>query len=388
MAEWESESGIMGQIYEESLFTIAASSAADSSQGLFDIRETINFVRIPYDNPEGTDDSPVYAFLEPPIFHIDQDPTPLSNRAWVMQESVLSRRTVHFTMHGLVWSCSSFSLRETDDRSTSRLDVADWHQLLRRYSTKDLTYKSDKLHTIQGLANEYSRRHSKRYYYGVFIEDIGTSLCWFGANTDGAIHHKLLRDVGSGIPSWSWASVTGPIEFLQVHVCQEMEFICHDFHALGSGLLRLDAPVKEIGGILGPFPLPVHPGFYIEDLRKTDLEQETISYLEESSAEKDDPLPNVVGDRHILQDASSERIGWCVFDDHEAPMEKLFFLAIHQQKIRDWWMPPKESVDDKFVFGLILRRSESKDTFERVGFGHIMDTAWIMEQGHRSLTLM
>jgi hypothetical protein len=41
------ESAVAGHIYEESLFRIAASSALDSSEGLFDIWEKTDFVRIP-----------------------------------------------------------------------------------------------------------------------------------------------------------------------------------------------------------------------------------------------------------------------------------------------------------------------------------------------------
>ncbi|KAE9365788.1 hypothetical protein N431DRAFT_446036 [Stipitochalara longipes BDJ] len=378
-ADWEAESAIMGRIYEESLFTIAASSASDSSEGLFDVREKIDFVKIPYKGPEGLDDSPVYAYLKPPSLHIDRDTTPLNTRAWVIQEAVLSRRTVHFTKYGLIWSCSGFSQEEgIDDRIISRLDVTDWQQLIMRYSERDLTYKSDKLYAIQGLANKYAKRHGKVHYYGVFIEDLVASLRWFGNTATSAVPLTVIRGVGINFPSWSWASVTRKIEFLNLHVCQKEELVCGNLRALGSGLLGIEAPVKEIECFLGPFHWKLEPEYYIEELRMMDFGQEVPWHLLQWSPSK----------RYILQNASGVRIGWCRFDEDEAPMNKIFFMAIHKQNVKDWWMPPKETAEDKFMWGFVLSRRESTSAFERVGYGHIMDTCWIVNQSREDIVLM
>ena len=382
-AEWEAESAVMGRIYEESLFTIAASSAVDSSEGLFDVREKIDFVKIPYEGPEGLDDSGVYAFLESPGFHIDQDTTPLTTRAWVMQEDVLSRRAVRFTQYGLIWSCSEFFQRERDNTPTARHDVGDWHQLIARYSGKDLTYKSDKLHAIRGLANEHAKRNSKTYYYGVFIEDLPASFRWFRDRQGEYVRPTLLtRDVGNHIPSWSWASVTGKIEFLTLHDCQEEQFLSRNLRTLGSGMLGVEAPVKEIDGIQGPFRQSIHPGFYIEELRVADFEQDVDA---ETRGRDWEPL---LYKRYILQDALGARIGWCCFDEEEAPMSRIFFLAIHQHKVREWWMPQKETADEKCCWGLVVSRRESSSAFDRVGYGHILDTAWIVNQPREDVVLM
>src|SRR5215469_6328576 len=103
--EWEQESAVMGSIYENALFTIAASSAPDSSHGLFGVKSTIDLVEIPYFNVDDIEDR-VFAYIEPDMDKVLSS-APLADRAWVMQEALLSRRIVHFTTHGLIWSCKN-----------------------------------------------------------------------------------------------------------------------------------------------------------------------------------------------------------------------------------------------------------------------------------------
>ena len=61
---WEREAKKMGEVYENAVFTIAASSAQDSSFGLFGGREYLQLVFLPRD-PGGTDNDEVYAYIQP-----------------------------------------------------------------------------------------------------------------------------------------------------------------------------------------------------------------------------------------------------------------------------------------------------------------------------------
>jgi len=103
--EWRQEPVLMGSIYEQAIFTIAASSAINFSQGLFQVRSKLDLIEIPYWNADGSLER-VFAYIEPEL-EKDLSSAPLSDRAWVMQEYFLSRRTVHFTKHGLIWSCKN-----------------------------------------------------------------------------------------------------------------------------------------------------------------------------------------------------------------------------------------------------------------------------------------
>ena len=92
---------MMGSIYEQAYFTIAASSAADSSQGLFKARSYLPRVKFPYYDQNCKPICNVSAYTEPDLTSILSS-APLSQRAWVLQESILSRRTAHFTTNGLI----------------------------------------------------------------------------------------------------------------------------------------------------------------------------------------------------------------------------------------------------------------------------------------------
>lgn len=102
----------------------------------------------------------VYAYSSPPGSSSILDKAPLSGRGWVMQESVLARRTSHFTAYGMVWTCSrdpAMQLGEFHGRG-SHLMPNTWVTVIRDYTKRALIYKSDKLVAIQGLANAWARK--------------------------------------------------------------------------------------------------------------------------------------------------------------------------------------------------------------------------------------
>lgn len=103
--DWLKESGKMSHVFENALFTIAASSATDISKGygflsneriipptlrMLDTNENVEFFIHDY--------SELWRDVERSV---------LNARAWVPQERLLSRSTVHFTSAEMYWECSS-----------------------------------------------------------------------------------------------------------------------------------------------------------------------------------------------------------------------------------------------------------------------------------------
>ncbi|OCK83770.1 HET-domain-containing protein, partial [Lepidopterella palustris CBS 459.81] len=161
VADWAEESVKMGRIYEEAHFTIAASSASDSSQA-----------------------HSVFAYIEPEL-EKDLSGAPLNDRAWVMQEYYLSRRTVHFTQNGLIWTCKDqmvptrrYITSEFGDFWVKAFEH-DWSALVSSYSKRQMTYKSDKLVALQGLEELFRERDNKTYCYGLWLEDLPQDLLWY-----------------------------------------------------------------------------------------------------------------------------------------------------------------------------------------------------------------
>jgi hypothetical protein len=74
------------------------------------------------------------------------------------------------------------------------------------YSARKLTYQTDRLIALQGLAYETQKgRLSDKYLFGLWNGDMPHHLLWRGRNC-------LTRSPETlQVPSWSWASKFGPV---------------------------------------------------------------------------------------------------------------------------------------------------------------------------------
>jgi hypothetical protein len=156
---------------------------------------------------------------------------PLTERAWTVQEKVLSTRTIHFGEDEMVWDCSacietsedsypnfwSFSLLEVslqarnyEPRKTTppfygitnchQELLHRWYNIICEYGVRRLTCAEDKLPAISGVAQEIAARINDTYYAGMWRQDLHRGLLW---SFDG----ECLPSEKYIAPSWSWASV-------------------------------------------------------------------------------------------------------------------------------------------------------------------------------------
>lgn len=260
--DWDVESQKMGLYYGNSWLTIAATASQDGNQGC-----------IPYEKPSFMDISgpskfgqlvgrklpefynmtpqgPAYNLLNAPLFH----------RCWTLQERLLSRRVLHLGFDELVWECRTSlwrecgetffghrgdagepqsiqpfmaahhqvlrgELLEPDDLCGSNTyeEAKDhlfnrskyWHMLLDMYLRRNLTFSSDKLRAIEGLAKQLQESSINcrplnsffgRYILGFWAEELPQALTW---GTERALQYRKWEDRDSTFPSWSWASVPG-----------------------------------------------------------------------------------------------------------------------------------------------------------------------------------
>lgn len=108
-ADWEVESSRMAEIYHHSALTLAAANSAGATHGFLRPRQrTEGAVRV-----EGAHQ---HAFhLGPPISSYDDDVErgPLARRGWVLQERVLSRRSLFFGADQSHWECQTSRFSES-----------------------------------------------------------------------------------------------------------------------------------------------------------------------------------------------------------------------------------------------------------------------------------
>ncbi|KAF1963751.1 HET-domain-containing protein [Byssothecium circinans] len=90
----------------------------------------------------------------------------LTDRGWVLQERLLSPRSVYFSKI-LKWECAEMSASETYPEGN-----------VQTYSSCNLTYASDTLPAISGLAKCFGDVLQDRYFAGIWGNDLLRGLLW------------------------------------------------------------------------------------------------------------------------------------------------------------------------------------------------------------------
>jgi hypothetical protein len=98
--EWKRESARMEDVYTSAYCTIAATSAVDSNAGFLKRNITGEYVYIQDDSGRQ-----VYVCSDIANFDDEVEEAQLNTRAWVMQERLLSCRTIHFGANQMYWEC-------------------------------------------------------------------------------------------------------------------------------------------------------------------------------------------------------------------------------------------------------------------------------------------
>lgn len=101
--DWIKEGKKMAHVFKNAYCTVAASSAENSHQGFLTRRAqgtSSQYVLVP-----NFSHGPVYISNVVDDFVGDVDRAVLNSRAWVLQERVLARRTIHFTKRQTYWEC-------------------------------------------------------------------------------------------------------------------------------------------------------------------------------------------------------------------------------------------------------------------------------------------
>ncbi len=126
-ADWEREAVAMASVYTHGLLNLAASYSADSHGGLMLKRGQVHVTPCSWkhestpvssSSPSGkwTEANQVCWSFDPQSEFIELgtgSPLPLVSRGWVLQENVLSPRTVHFLPGEVIWECRRLSARES-----------------------------------------------------------------------------------------------------------------------------------------------------------------------------------------------------------------------------------------------------------------------------------
>ncbi|KAL9620021.1 MAG: hypothetical protein Q9160_005398 [Pyrenula sp. 1 TL-2023] len=368
--DWRREASTMHDVYAHSALNIAATSAPDSNSGLFSVR------------------SP--AEINPPIIHLKRfrlrnypwrvvdnamwrkevDDAPLTQRGWVLQERLLSRRVIHFGRQQVLWECR---LKDTMEVLTqgllpgrnamkSRVKELDlekfvmfsfepgkqpekhlwlavlWAHLIERYSNALLTYPRDKLVALSGIAAKMAEDSGSRYVAGLWQDGIEHLLIWQTAHIPSGGRSLMA-------PSWSWASVNGPI-------CQPNSWKSDALVAKVTNVKVLTEEDSPYGMVYGGF-LRIQGTLCEVSLAKEEKYRFSFSHTWIVAVEgRNIESTTLQGD---LEGAKSPEVQLDRASSSLADVERFFCLPIYHDK----------TIHE--LRGLILVKNPERGEFERVG---------------------
>ncbi|KAL8710179.1 MAG: hypothetical protein Q9220_005262 [cf. Caloplaca sp. 1 TL-2023] len=240
--DWRAEAALMDQVYGSAYFTLSATSASSSIEGFLE-RPPWPFPIVKITYPIGGGRSicagNVYFRYQPDYSKYSRedaiDGSMWNTRGWTYQERLLSRRILHFARGRLYWECRStegseeneppralvYRSRWMDDEPQRKTVYPDeevfdnrferWYRLVSKYSERELSFATDTLPALSGLANAFRQLNAlpgTDYLFGIWRQDILRGLLWMTKDSAQATRYS-----GSGAPSWSWASIKGDLDW-------------------------------------------------------------------------------------------------------------------------------------------------------------------------------
>jgi hypothetical protein len=212
LEDWLREAKNIASIYRNSLLTIAAADSVDSEGGLFREKQRLRSrpVKIaPHLVPSGLGTPQyIYAFGDRQETNDGfRRESRLDERGWVLQEQLLSPRTLNFSSQELYWDCPGLSASESypagipkdHDRNFERRYFTElktrilgaslpvdrervhmlWQRMLVLYSKRKLSRQTDKLVALAGAANQVSIALNDKLLAGLWVKWLWRDLLWW-----------------------------------------------------------------------------------------------------------------------------------------------------------------------------------------------------------------
>ncbi|KAK8063169.1 HET-domain-containing protein [Apiospora saccharicola] len=222
--DWLYEAGRMSSVFGGSYINLAVSSSTSVYDRFPDQKKMYS---CGFQVQVQTQDkaSQLQDFYAPDTVEAMSYGTHLATRGWVFQEKLLAPRTVHFGDRGIFWECRStiatqvhpHGLPDTDRwgellvKGAPRSKERGWNAIVERYSKTNLTYGSDKLPALAGVAARMQDDAAgDQYLAGLWRNSLlSDGLLWKRAGGAPTKRPEWRA------PTWSWASVDGEIKVVE-----------------------------------------------------------------------------------------------------------------------------------------------------------------------------
>ncbi|KAI0672210.1 HET-domain-containing protein [Trametes maxima] len=358
----------MRAIYQNAHFTIIAASAHTVSEGFLQARppSSQHDVVLPFPCPNGNVGTMT---LSPVWRQYDGLSEPVNQRAWCLEERLLSPRALVYASHTLQFQCRTATvnignavcgpiagqrppdlLLRPDAELSAALSSTDqnalrwaWVEILGNYTQRSVTKPGDKLVAFAAIAELFHRVWRTDYLAGLWRESLTSGLLWYKN-----IETRFERPARYRAPSWSWAAVDGHVlasllddrlnpESGQTQSCAILE--CEvtpatpllPFGKVASGTLRLRAMIcKATWNPNSPTPELYLPGI---------------------------PFPVIPEGEEAPPDPEATHIG-CAYPDSTEDVKEV------------WAVPVIWNSTVQYAGGLILTSAGEGGLYRRVGHFH------------------
>jgi hypothetical protein len=210
----------MADVYGNATVNIAATNAKDGTFGLFVERDRNKAERKYFQTGSGV----IFEIMDDDLSERCLAGTPLSKRAWAFQERYLAQRTLYFTAEQIFGECHQHIACEAWPEGLpaspyvphkltkfpERHGVGTWSETIYHYLEGQLTYEKDIFVALSGVARQFQQRLKDQYVAGLWTKKLPWQLCWRPITSNLENHQKALQ-IAYRAPSWSWASICGPI---------------------------------------------------------------------------------------------------------------------------------------------------------------------------------
>jgi hypothetical protein len=371
LQEWQKEAPKMASIYHNSTCTIAAHTAKSDREGFLAVSfERISSIKLT--------SRPQFSSLYLGGSFKDQvNESFLTQRGWVFQERILSRRILHFTRHRVFFEDGSGV--QTIDAGVSRTPLThspredgkfmiedivatsmDWYKLVERYSICALTFDHDRLPAIAGIAAFVQTYDSAdKYLFGIWSKSLQQGLLWLPAEDS---PQQVCYGSTPTPPSWSWARWKGSIKFpLHISVLKPL------FH-LEDNLVHLERPQWAANSTE---KLP----FLSIQAEVMDLQNVEASIISRSAGNFSFDVP-----MHGLYGTNSKKLGivnWMAFDGERQnvlyfPHLACVFISLYENTKWVYDDDREETIALRtlvWYFIILVKTDDGSECYRRVGIG-------------------
>ncbi|KAI0877238.1 HET-domain-containing protein [Hypoxylon argillaceum] len=285
----------MGDIYQNSFFTIAAATSSSVHDSFLRTRSVLNTkyrtcdVPFTLDSEDCRGSGDLGSITVVPVHAHRSDSFPLNKRGWAFQEALLplrllvfgdlepfvrcrTRNVIHKAPTCIDYAMSALRPRRIIDRlansqaherglftdtKANSLDFL-WREIVQQYTLRELSIPEDRPFAISGVIDFLAETFNDECHFGVRKSCAVICLLW---KTESLEWRGILPDV----PTWSWMSLTTPVDLETVVYFDKSEALVEWDADTSHTRLLVTCCVLEADNVYGPvsdFGSDVHqPGF-------------------------------------------------------------------------------------------------------------------------------